>query len=89
MFESIVIGGSEKGSFVLDEKYISKIRVSSKTHTTEIWCHTAPAFQWFIGTFGAELENTQSIWSHMQIHFNGIWHIEIDTNYIPICISPF
>jgi hypothetical protein len=40
MFEAIVIGGSEKGSFVLDAKDITRLRVHSKTTTTEIWFHT-------------------------------------------------
>ena len=87
MFEAIVIGGSEKASFVLDAKYITKIRIRSKFHTAEIWFHTCEPFQWFFHSVGAELENGKSIWSHMQIHFDGIWKILIDTRYIPICIS--
>lgn len=87
IFEGIVIGGSTIGSFVLDSKYITKLRVHSKTNTTEIWFHTCGPFQWFIDNFGAELENNESMWSHMQIHFDGIWHIRIDTKYIPFCIS--
>jgi len=87
MFEAIVIGGSEKGSFVLDAKDITRLRVHSKTTTAEIWFHTCGPFQWFINNFGTELENGKSIWAHMQISFYGIWHIRIDTRYIPICIS--
>ena len=87
MFEAIVIGGSEKGSFVLDSKYITKIRIHSKSHTAEIWFHTAPTFQWFIQSFGTELENPESIWARLLIKFEGVWHLHFDTNYIPICIS--
>ena len=86
IFEGIVIGGSGKGSFVLDSKYITKLRVHSKTNTIEIWFHTCGPFQWFINNFGAELENNESMWSHMQIHFDRIWHIRINTKYIPFCI---
>lgn len=87
MFEAIVIGGSEKGSFVLDEQYITHIRIHSKSHTAEIWFHTCPTFQSFINSFGQELENPKSIWNRLLLKFEGIWHLHIDTNYIPITIS--
>lgn len=87
MFEAIVIGGSAKGSFVLDSKYITHIRIHSKSHTAEVWFHTAPSFQWFVETFGEELENPDSMWSRLLIKFEGVWHLHFDTNYIPITIS--
>lgn len=87
MFESIVIGGNAKGSFVLEAKYITSIRVHSKRHTAEVNFHISPTFRWFIQAFGEELENPDSIWSRLEIYKDEVWHIHFDTNYIPITIS--
>ena len=88
LFEAVIIGGSSAGSFVLESKDIRKIYFHSRNHTAHIFFHLCKPFKWFIENFGEEMENSDSIWSHMRIiSENGRWHIEIDTNYISLCIS--
>lgn len=88
---SLVIGGSLKGSFVLYSKDLVNIRLKTEDHTCIVWFHNCPQFSWFITNYGHLMEDESTIWGQgvEAITFSGNkWCLHVDTNYIPVTLSP-